>query len=69
MQTRGVTENDIKQVAKKQFKDALKRKGGGKNENDEYRTNATNVNQNLNCIVGIIFTTVSLLGRHEFIFS
>ena len=35
LQTNGVTEGDIKEAVKKQLKDAPKRKGGGKNKNDE----------------------------------
>ena len=44
LQTNGVMESDIKEVVKKQLKDAPKRKGGEKNENDEDRTNTANVN-------------------------
>ena len=69
LQTDCVTGSDIKEVVKKQLKDAPKRKGGEKNENDQDRTNTTNVNWNLNCIVGVIFTTILLLGHYEFIFN
>ena len=44
LQTNSVMESDIKEVVKKQLKGAPKRKGGGKNENDEDRTNTTKVN-------------------------
>ena len=44
LQTDSVTESDIKEVVKKQLKDAPKRKGDEKNENDQETTNATNVN-------------------------
>ena len=37
-------EGEIKEAIKKQLKDAPKRKGDGKNKNDEDKANTTNVN-------------------------
>ena len=45
LQTNGVTESDVKEVIKKLFENASKRKGDGKNPNNANdKINTTNVN-------------------------
>ena len=68
MQANVVTESDVKEVIKKQLKNAPKRKGGAKTQMIQI---IRSIRQMLikiwNCLVGIIFYGL-ILGHNEFIF-
>ena len=67
LQTDSVTESDIKEVIKKQLKDAPKRKVVKKTKMIKKRLMRPMLIKI--CIVGVIFTTILLLGHYKFIFS